>query len=291
MNTDFLKKEAVSLIELATGCVLYSLSVVWFIDPIHIIPGSVTGIGVVVKALTGFPIGRLNFIINVPLVIIGTIILGKRLLVYTGLTVLLTSVMMDAFSFMKPFTTDVLLASIFGGVIMGIGLGMILDSGGTTGGTTVMGRLVNKKKPDMPMGDILLIGDFIIITMGSLMLKDWDLMLYSIIDLYICVVFINMVMYGPKVKSLSVIYSEHTGDVVSELRNKIPGKIMSEDGEKVILISSKKSLGKIQNMVDKIDAGASCVAFYADHSFGEMYARTINPAHAAMPEQKSAQTD
>lgn len=265
------RTEVISLIELFFGCLIYSLSVVLFIDPVKIIPGSVTGIGVVVKALTGFPIGALNFIINVPLVIIGTIVLGKRLLVYTGLTVLLTSVMMDYFVFLKPFTEDVLLASVFGGVVMGIGLGMIMDAGGTTGGTTVVGRLVNKKKPDMPMGDILMIGDFIIIVCGSLLLKDWDLMLYSIIDLYICVVLINWVLYGNKVKSLSIICSDKCGEIAKSMREKGLACILSERKDKIILVSRKQELGKIQNISEKIDQEASCVAFHADHSFGTMY--------------------
>ena len=112
-----------------TGCLIYSLSVVLFIDPLHIIPGSVTGIGVVIKALTGFPIGMLNMIVNIPLVIWAAIILKKRILIYTGLTVLLNSLMMDGLAFLPPFTKNLLLASIFGGVVMGAGLGMILDAG------------------------------------------------------------------------------------------------------------------------------------------------------------------
>lgn len=119
----FGKTEIKELLKIAIGCLIYSLSVVLFIDPVQIIPGSVTGIGVVVKALTGFPIGALNLIINIPLVIIGTMVLGKKLLVYTGLTVLLTSAFMDLFAFMEPFTQDVLLASIFGGILMGVEIG------------------------------------------------------------------------------------------------------------------------------------------------------------------------
>ena len=129
-----IKSESIAICKIVAGCFLYALSVVLFIDPAKIIPGSVTGIGVVVKALTGFPIGILSIIINVPLVIWGTIVLGKRLLIYTGLTVLLSSSMIDMLAFLKPFTQDVFLASVFGGVVMGVGLGMILDAGGTTGG-------------------------------------------------------------------------------------------------------------------------------------------------------------
>lgn len=150
-----------------------------------------------------------------------TITLGKRLLIYTGLTVVLSSVMIDTLAFLHPFSQDVLLCFIFGGVVMGVGLGLILDAGGTTGGTTVVGRLVLKKLPNIPMGNILLIGDFIIMVLGSLLLKDWDLMLYSIIDLYVCVIAINKVMYGFKIDSLSVIRTGKGTALIQHMQNSL----------------------------------------------------------------------
>ncbi|WP_050641283.1 MULTISPECIES: YitT family protein [Clostridia] len=266
-----IKSESIAICKIVAGCFLYALSVVLFIDPAKIIPGSVTGIGVVVKALTGFPIGILSIIINVPLVIWGTIVLGKRLLIYTGLTVLLSSSMIDMLAFLKPFTQDVFLASVFGGVVMGVGLGMILDAGGTTGGTTVVGRLVLKKFPHIPMGNILLVGDFIIITVGSLLLKDWDLLLYSIVDLYVCVVVINKVMYGFKISSLSVILTKK-GIQVGEQLQKFKGcRVILHSEDKIVAASRKQDVSKIQHIVEDTDGDAACTAFDADYSFGRVY--------------------
>lgn len=279
MKHETVKQDMISMIKIVIGCFLYSLSVVLFIDPVSIIPGSVTGIGVVVKALTGFPIGALNLLVNIPLVIVGTIILGKRLLIFTGVTVLLTSVMMDGLAFLTPFTEDILLASVFGGIVMGVGLGLILDGGGTTGGTTVVGRLVNRKKPDMPMGDILMIGDFIIIMMGSILMKNWDLMLYSLIDLYVCVVFINLVMYGGKTQTVSVIRTEQAAAIKEKIQSGRYGKILDQDEKQVILVSWKKNLGKVQRIVEQVDAKASCVALHTDHSYGDMY-REMRKKHS-----------
>lgn len=111
---------------LLVGCALYALSVVLFMDRIHLIPGSVTGIAVIVKALFHFPIGAVNVAINVPLILVAMFFLGKKMLVYTVITILSTSAMMDYLAFLPPMTTDFMLASIFGGILMGIGLGMIL---------------------------------------------------------------------------------------------------------------------------------------------------------------------
>ncbi|WP_329887547.1 YitT family protein [Pseudoramibacter faecis] len=267
----FLRNELKNIFKIMIGCFIYSLSVVLFIDPAHIIPGSVTGIGVVVKALTGFPIGMLNLIVNIPLVIWATVILGKRILIYTGLTVLLNSLMMDGLAFLPAFTNNVLLASIFGGVVMGVGLGMLLDAGGSTGGTTIIGHIVNHKRPDIPMGNILMVGDFIIITIGSFFLKDWDLLLYSLIDLYVCVVVINLVMYSGKVQSIAVICSEKVSEIVNEIHGAVNGDVIAEDSEKVIVVARKQDISKIQHAVEATDQKATCLAFYADHAFGRFY--------------------
>lgn len=276
------KKEINELLKITIGCVLYALSVVMFLDPANIIPGSVTGIGIVVKAITGFPIGILSIIINVPLVIIGTIIIGKKLLIYTGITVLLSSVLIDAFAFINPFTEDMLLASIFGGVVMGIGLGLILDAGGTTGGTTVVGRLVLRKFPHIPMGNILLIGDFIIITVGSVLLRNWDLLLYSIIDLYICVVVINKVMYGFSINSLSIIVTDKRDEIEKNIKSAINCKIIKNDNDTndngtngtLMCICRKQDISKLQHAAEKTDEKALCTSLDIDYSFGKFEAES-----------------
>lgn len=269
------KKELWNILKIVVGCLIYSLSVVLFLDPAQIIPGSVTGIGVVVKALTGFPIGALNFIINVPLVIWATIVLGKRILIYTGLTVLLTSVMMDGLAFLPAFTDDVLLASLIGGVVMGVGLGLILDGGGSTGGTTIIGHLATHKKPDLPMGNILLIGDFIIIVVGSIFLKDWDLMLYSLIDLYVCVVVINMVMYSYKKQNTSLILCKDPQKTREAIEAALPERVrvLEQNGTKLVVATMKRDVTEVQKIVEQTDPEAVCHSFEAAYRFGTMFAR------------------
>ena len=264
-------KDVISIIKIVIGCFIYALSVVWFIDPAGVIPGSITGVGIVVKAVTGFPIGQLNLIINIPLLIIGTIVLGKRCLIYTGLTVFLTSVMMDGLAFLQPFTSDILLASIFGGVVMGVGLGLILDGGGSTGGTSLVGQLISKKYPHIPMGDILLVGDFIIIMAGSIVLKNWDRLLYSLIDLYICVVVINLTMYGYKTSMMTVIHTKKREELIQELKKANICRIVYGFDTTVGVISKKKNVSKIQAVTEKTDESAYLASYQTDYSFGNLY--------------------
>lgn len=270
MTAGFSKKQVITeLAMLLTGCVLYALSVVLFIDPIHVIPGSVTGIAVVAKALFNTPIGVLNLIINVPLIFTAVFYLGKKLLVYTGITILLTSVLMDWWAVLPPFTNDILLASVFGGVVMGVGLGLILKSGGTTGGTTVVGRLVVRKLPNLPIGTILMIGDFIIISVGTILLQDWDLFLYSTIDLYVCVIAIDKVMYGFDIKSAMVIHTPKAEEAAAKIPAEVPCRIeCMESG--LICYCGKSNVSRVQRVVQAVDTTAVCASVNLDYSFGNI---------------------
>lgn len=265
------KQIANEVLWIVVGCLLYSLSVVWFIDPAQIIPGSVTGIAVVTKALFGIPIGVLNLVVNIPLVLIGVFYLGKKLLVYTALTVFLNSVLMDQLAkVLQPMTQDIFLASVIGGVMMGIGLGMILKAGATTGGTTVVGRLVVRKYPNLPISNILLVGDFIIITVGSILLKNWDLFLYSVVDLYICVLAIDKV-YEVDRRSAAVIYSGRTEQVAEALCQKLPCRVaVNEAGESLTCYYKKSLTNKVQKIVQAADPEAVCAITDLAYAFGDM---------------------
>ncbi len=270
-NTSTRKQIINELMLILVGCILYSLSVVLFIDPIHIIPGSVTGIAVIVKALFNIPLGVLNIVINVPLVLIAVFFLGKKLLVYTCITILLNSLFMDAFAFLGAFTQDMMLASIFGGVIMGVGLGMILKAGATTGGTTVVGRLVVRKYPNIQIGNVLMVGDFIIITVGSILLKDWDLMLYSLINLYICSIINNKVIYGTEAKLQVSITSVHRTEIRNTITDNFGCKVVEgKDDRELFCYIAKSQLGKLQRQVEKIDPEAAVATIEFDYIHGDV---------------------
>lgn len=240
------------LIELILGSIIYAISVPLFIDPLNIIPGSVTGVAVIIKALTGLPIGVMSILINIPLIILGFFKIGKKLLVYTIIAILTTSGLIDLMSTFNPFTSSAILASIFGGAIMGIGLGLILKSGGTTGGTTVLGRIVNQKYPNLLLGNILLIGDFIIILCGSILLRDGDLLLLSLVNLYACVVFINKVMYTDTIRSINIISSKNLDKVRSTIKSSgKESRNFQIDDENLLMISKKSDLSRISNQLEQ----------------------------------------
>lgn len=266
------KKEVIEFAYIVVGSVLYALSIVWFLNGVKLVPGSVIGIAVILRALFDMPIGMTNFLINLPLVAIGTYYLGKKLLVYTGLVVLLTSLFMDWWSFMASLSADPMLNTIFGAVMMGVGMGLMLKVGATTGGTSVIGALAVKWYPNIPIGKILLVADLVIIVIGSIMLVDnWDLFLYAVLFEYICVVFIDKVVYGLSAKTAVVVYTAEAkrlqADIQAEWSYRTE-RLANRQG--LVCYCPKKSISAVERFIKQRDNQASCAFFDVDYSFGNI---------------------
>ena len=266
------KKEAWEFAYIVAGSALYALAIVWFLNGVKLVPGSVIGIAVILRALFDAPIGLANFLINLPIVVIGTYYLGKKLLVYTGLVVLLTSLFMDWWSFMAPLSNDPMLNTVFGAVMMGIGMGFMLKVGATTGGTSVIGALVVKWYPNIPIGKILLIADLVIIVIGSIMLvDDWNLFLYAVLFEYICVIFIDKVVYGLSAKTAAVVYTMQAEELQKQIQAiwSYRTELLAER-QGLVFYCPKKSITTMERFIKQYDTQASCTFFDVTYSFGKI---------------------
>lgn len=184
-------KEAVILM---AGCLFYVLSAL-LINPVAIVPGSVLGVSVVAHELLGMPIGMVNLLCNVPIMIFCTRCFGKKILVYTIVIIVTTSVLID---WWLPFFPVVLsqhglMLAALGGVLMGLGAGLLMRAGGTMGGTTAIGRILERRYPGMNMGAALFIMDTTVILAGVVLLKSFAGLLYSVVYTLICSKVIDMV--------------------------------------------------------------------------------------------------
>ena len=151
------------------GSLFYAAGVNIFTTPNDIAPGGVTGIATVLHSVTGMQVGTLSFLLNIPLLILGFVVLGKRTMLNTFRTLLILTVITDSTYFIMPqYTNNMLVSAIFGGAAIGIGLGLIFLRGSTTGGTDILGRMILKKIPHVPLGRILLIIDVVIIAGAGL---------------------------------------------------------------------------------------------------------------------------
>src|SRR5699024_3835975 len=169
---------------IGAGVFLMAISLIFFLEPNTIAPGGVTGIGIILKKVTGFPVYLTNLVINIPLFIIGIMILGKAF----GAKTLFATVGLSFFLKYVPYevlTKDLLLSAIFGGVIMGVGLGIVFKFGGTTGGTDLAGSILNKFFPGLSIATFMMLIDLVVVVAAGIVDKKIETALYSIISLYL----------------------------------------------------------------------------------------------------------
>jgi len=286
----FSKKWFISYSLIVIGSVILAAGFVFFISPYKIVPGGVYGIAIVIHYLTegmfkwapsGFPIGLMGLILNIPLTILGIKILGPRFGVKTVVGFVLTSVFMDTITYFfgeAPLVEgDALLSSIFGGVLIGLGLGLIFKSKATSGGSDIVAMII-AKYTKMPLGQLMIYVDSAIVLIGLLVFADWKIPLYSWIVIYITGKTIDVVLQGISVdKTLFIVsdkFAEIREHIINDLRRGgtyIPGKGMYNGLDKTIIFTvvNRRELALLQEYIHEIDPKAFLTVLEANEILGE----------------------
>ncbi len=268
-----------------TGSILMGFSVQYFAAPNNISIGGITGIATMLNFVTDgrFPIGLTALALNVPLFILAAFLLGRSLFVKTLIGTLLSSAFMDLFGWLftrfdvAPYTSDVLIAAIFGGVIGGIGLGLIFLRGGTTGGVDIISRLVKLKLPYMEIGKLLMIIEGIILIFTTIVYKNISCALYSIITIYLYSKFVDTVLYGIDTGKSYLIISDKNREISAAIIQQLgrgvtllKGSGAYTDTEKEVILTAVRNneTAKVREIVKAIDPGAFMIVFCTTETIG-----------------------
>lgn len=202
----YLKSYAV----ITLGSVIYALSFDWFVAPNHFAMGGVTGLAQILHYL--FPavtVGAASAVMNVPLFLIGWKKIGGHLLVSSLYAMVVSNAAIDGLNLLFDFQPmDPILASIFGGGVMGVGLGLVFAQGATTGGTDIIAKLLKLKWPWLPIGKLVVIPDTAVMLLVALTFGQLSAMLYGFIKLYACSKAMDAVLYGTVDSRVAYIISE-----------------------------------------------------------------------------------
>lgn len=199
---DLFIKGLLEVLILTLGSCLYSISIAIFIDPNQMAPGGVTGIAILLhKLIPALDTGILVLILNTPLLIWATVGLGFKFLAKTIYATVVTSVAISIFE--NPavipeswyYTHDPLLATIFGGVIGGLGLAIVLSRNATTGGTDIVARMMNKYFPHFSIGKLLLGVDGLVVLSSIFVFNSIESPMYAVIVLFIYTKVIDGFLY------------------------------------------------------------------------------------------------
>ena len=270
------------------GAVIQALSMALFYIPSNLAAGGVSGIAQIVGNFTGWPVGALYVVLNAPLLLLGWKYLGgRRFLARTIFAVIVYSIGMDVVARALPaggVTSDPVLNALYGGVIGGIGVGLVLRGQGTSGGTDILARLLNQGR-GIPLSHTYVATDVLVVLAAGLSF-GWNLALYAVLALYIGGVATEFAAEGVRVVRVALIISAQpqavAEKVMIELQRGVtmwPGVGMYSGEARQVLFCTvtRAEVNPLKTIVREIDPGAFVVIGEAHEALGEGF-KPLRPA-------------
>ncbi len=257
---------------IVVGAFILAAGFVLFINPYNIVPGGVYGIGIVTHHL--FPaigVGTVGIILNIPLTLLGIKVLGPNFGFKTVLGMVLTTVFMDFVltpiigeSDPLGLQNDLLLSSVFGGIIIGFGLGLIFKAKATSGGSDII-AMIGNKYTKISVGQFLVIVDSIIVLLGLIVFKDWKIPLYSWIVIFVTGKVIDITLDGINYERALIIVSDKHEEIKDRILNSInrggtylsgEGMYSGEQKRIIFTVITRRELSTLEAMISQIDPDA-----------------------------------
>ena len=265
------------------GSLLVALGYNFFIMPHKLVPGGIFGFSIILNQLIEFPVGTIALCLNIPLLAWGIKVLGGKFGIKTVLAMVLGSIFIDGLTYLfgnPVITKDLLVSSMFGGVIIGLGIGLVVYSGATTGGTDIIARIMSKWLK-VSLGQMFIIIDGLIVLSSIVIFQDIELAPYCIIAILSISKTVDAVLMGIDAKKAALIIS----DKHEEIRDKIlkmdrggtyiKGEGLFYKNQKKIIFTAlnRKELGLLESFVKEIDSDA----FIATLNTNDVYGNGFKP--------------
>lgn len=283
MRKNLLKNEQLaSAVQIALGCALGALAYPLFLVPNHIAPGGLTGLATVLNYLFHWPVGTTSLVMNVPLFIIGYRAMGRVFVIRSLVATVLFSVLIDLIP-LPPMTEQPLLGAVFGGVLLGAGLGLILRGGATTGGTDMVARMIHNRFQHISVGAFLFLIDCYVVLMAGFFIEA-EYALYAFVALYAASKLIDVVMVGlTREKACYIISTQHE-QVKREIMEKLDrgvtvlhaeGGYSGQERPVLLCVLSAQELGRLKAIVREADEDAFLFISDAHEVLGEGFRKLM----------------
>lgn len=259
--TEALKKYAI----ITLGSAMLGFGISCFMAPNNIISGGVSGVATVVNHFTRFPLGVFALLLNIPIFIWGIIKLGKSLGLPTLYGTITLSVFIDLFAVVGPVTDDIILATLFGGLICGVGHGIGLYVGATTGGVDIVAKILQLSVRHIQLGKMLLIIDLVVISSAMLIYKNFNIGLYSIICLWLTSVSIDRILEGFNFGKLIFVISDYSDEIAKAINHQMErgatflhgyGSYTGEPKNIIMCTIKKREIPAIKDIIKSYDKNA-----------------------------------
>lgn len=268
-------KEAIYII---LGCLLMAIGTSLFLLPNKLSSGGFSGISTIIYYLFNIPLGTTMLLLNIPLLILTIIRVGKETAIKGIIGTIILSSFIDILENFNPLTQDRLLACIYGGIFVGLGTAIILKANASTGGTDLVSYIVRSYKPHYRASNLIVIIDTVIILLNVLFFKEIEIGLYSAIAIYLMGKMIDIVFEGIYFTKMMFIVSNKYKEISQEIGKKLDrgstglyGKGMYTREKKMMLwcVASRGEVAKIKEIVKEIDPKAFIVISSAREALGK----------------------
>ena len=245
------------------GAVLMAVSLEYFLVPNSVVDGGITGISIILSELTKVQLGIFIFIINLPFLYLGYKQIGKTFAFSTAYGIVILSVSTALFHHAVPFTDEKILAVLFGGILLGLGVGIVIRAGGSLDGTEIVAILVSKKMR-LPVGQIIMFINFFIFIIAAFV-YGWDSAMYSMVTYYIAAKVMDIVVEGLNESRSVTIISKEYEEISQAIQDRLgrsttfiyaKGGYLLENTQMIYCVLTRLELTKLKDIVHDIDENA-----------------------------------
>lgn len=266
-----LKQEGKNLLLLAAGVLIYDIGTHAFVEPAQVAPGGAIGVALLINHLTELPIGMLTMATNVPLLILAWFYLSRRFAVTTAITTAVCSAVLDVLvaPICPVYIGDRFLCSLYGGVVIGVGMALIFLAGTTTGGSDILGYLLQKKRPQMSIGRALLLVDGVVLVISIFVFGNVDAALFGLVTLFAQTKVIDSIIYGGEVSTMATVVTKKPDAIAehvivdldrSATLLKAQGAYSKEDTTLLLCTVRKSQFPRLKRIIYEVDPEAFMMA-------------------------------
>lgn len=254
-------KPAVAAAVMTIGALLIAGAFNLFLIPHQLLSGGLSGVAMMIGYITGGNIGWLYLVLNVPVLVWGWFMVGRRFIIWSMYTVLASTLFLQLIP-VAAIAKDAVLASVFGGIILGVGTGMTLRYGGSSGGFDIIASIITQKR-DLPVGSIIFTLNGLVIAALVLYTKDWNLALYSLLSIYIAGKVVDII-HVRHIKVTAFIITTKTDEMLAKLLShprgitiiKTRGAYTSAEQDMLMTVRTRYELTELRKTIASIDARA-----------------------------------
>lgn len=268
--------------QIVAGAALLSMGYVLFITPYKVVPGGVYGISIILHHLLGTPVGLTALAFNIPITILATRVLGSRYGVKTITGFVFTAFFIDGLSYLVgedplKIGSEVLMSSIYGGVLIGAGVGLLFRARASCGGTDVVSMMLSKYT-GQPVGQLMIGVDSLIVLLGFVFFGDWKIPLYSIVAIFVIGQMVDVVMQGISYNKCLLIVSDKHEEIATRILNhlerggtyfKAKGLFTEKERPMIFTVMSRRETAILQAAIKEIDPRAFITVMDASEILGE----------------------